>query len=230
MNVLRIARNHLEDQRWAGVALTLYALGMTVLLGLAGGNPSREDLLFFVHQQGSFAVLLSLLLAGAALNSDLRSRRILGTLAAPVRRSEYLGGIAVACWSMALIYLFVIVSAAAVLTRMSPVMREVFPMLQPAAVLALLSVTTALMFATFMHPLFATAVAGIVLSAPGPIAAALHLNTTWISPSYKLGRAIVGISTPDRPIMCLSGLVHTLATFAIAVAIFARRDIAAPTD
>jgi hypothetical protein len=230
MTVLRIAYNYLRDQRWPVAGLLVYAVGMMVLFGFVGGRPTRDDLMELFRQQSSFAVLLGVLLAGAAINADLRTRRLLGILSKAVRRDEYLGGVVVACWAMSVIYAAILVTASVVIPRFRIVLPEIGRLFAPVLALALLSVCAAVMFGTFVHPFFATALAAVILSAPGAIAQFLNVPPEWFAPGYELGRAIVGAKGAKVLPACASALAQATVLFAIAAVIFSRKDIAVTTE
>lgn len=230
MNTLRIAYNYLRDQRWPVAGLLIYAIGMMILFGFVGGRPTHDDLVELFRQQGSFAVLLGILLAGSALNADLRTRRLLGILSKAVRRGEYLGGVVLACWAMSVIYAVILLCASLAIPRFHVILGEIGRLFAPVLALSLLSVCAAVMFGTFLHPFFATALAAVVLSAPGAVAQYLNVPPEWVAPGYELGRAIVGSHSAKVLPACVSALVQSAILFGIAATIFGQKDIAVTTE
>jgi len=223
--ILLIAANYVREQRWVLIGLALYPPGMAVLLRAFDADLSASDLLVFIQQQASFAVLFAVVFAAAAIHQDRRSRRILSILSKSIRRSQYIAGILLGVWSFIAIY-----DASAILT-----LRLVAPtstayglkLLVPAYFAAVASSATTIVFTTFLPPFFATIAAGIVLGFPA-ILDILHIHApAYLSPSYFLLLDLtVGREHVFRPDLLLYALIHSLVFWALASIIFSYRDIA----
>ena len=223
--ILLIAGNYVREQRWVLVGLALYPPGMAVLLRAFDTDLSASDLLVFIQQQASFAVLFAVVFAAAAIHQDRRSRRILSILSKSIRRSQYIAGILLGVWSFIAIY-----DASAILT-----LRLVAPtstayglkLLVPAYFAAVASSATTILFTTFLPPFFATVAAGIALGLPA-IFDIFHLHVpAYLSPSYFLLLDLtVGREHLFRSDLLLYALIHSVIFWVLASIIFSYRDIA----
>lgn len=223
--ILLIAGNYVREQRWVLIGLTLYPPGMAVLLRAFDADLSASDLLVFIQQQASFAVLFAVVFAAAAIHQDRRSRRILSILSKSIRRSQYIAGILLGVWSFIAIY-----DASAILTLqlVAPASAAYgIKLLVPAYFAAVASSATTILFTTFLPPFFATIVAGIVLGLPA-ILEIFHVHApVYVSPSYFLLLDLtVGREHVFRPDLLLYALAHSLVFWVLASIVFSYRDIA----
>lgn len=230
MKTIRLATNFLRDQRWPLVGVLAYSVAMALAFGVATGSPGRADAEFYLRQQAAFAVFIGVAVAGSALSTDLRSRRLLAILSKAVHRAEYVGGIILACWTVSLVYVLVTAVACASVPGFRAFLPEFLRMFPAVLVLALLAITVAVMFSIFVHPFFATALTAIVLIAPAPVAMAIPGLGGWIAPAYELGRSIATGAWTNAFAAIAGGSVQSLAFFAMGVTIFQRKDIAASAD
>lgn len=230
MNTVRLAANFLRDQRWPLVGVLAYSVAMALAFGVASGRPGRADAEFYLRQQGAFAVFIGVAIAGSALSTDLRSRRLLAILSKAVHRAEYVGGIIVSCWTVSLVYLLITGVACASVPGFRPFLSEFLRMAPAVVVLAVLAITVAVMFSVVVHPFFATALTAIVLISPAPVAMAVPGIGPWVSPAYELGRSLAGAAGTSSVVAMIAGVIHALVFFALGVVVFERKDIAASTD
>lgn len=223
--ILLIAWNYVREQRWVLVGLALYPPGMAVLLRAFDTDLSASDLLVFIQQQASFAVLFAVVFAAAAINQDRRSRRILSILSKSIHRSQYIAGILLGVWSFIAIY-----DASAIMTIhfVAPTSAAYgLKLLVPAYFAAVASSATTILFTTFMPPFFATITAGIVLGLPA-ILDLIHVHTPiYVAPSYFLLLDLtVGREHVFRPDLLLYAVAHSIFFWVLASIIFSYRDIA----
>jgi hypothetical protein len=223
--ILLIAANYVREQRWVLVGLALYPPGMALLLRAFDTDLSASDLLVFIQQQASFAVLFAVVFAAAAIHQDRRSRRILSILSKSIRRSQYIAGLLVGVWSFIAIY-----DASAIFTLyvVAPSSAAyALKLLVPAYFAAVASSATTILFTTFMPPFFATIVAGIVLGIPA-IFDLLHIHApVYLSPSYFLLLDLtVGREHGIRPDLLLYAVAHSVIFWALSSIVFSYRDIA----
>lgn len=229
MNVLLLVANYLSDQRWPLVGMVAYACGMSVLFGVGDDTGRKSDLLFFLAQQGSFAALFGILIAGSALNSDLRTRRIQGVLSKRVHRAEYLSSLALGAWCMTLTYLAVIVAVCVFLPRMRLVLDHMAPAVLCSAAIGLVGVCAVICFSTIAHPFFATMLGGGVVLGPGAVLEALGIESTIVSPAYVLVVDLYTQKIPSAGTLAMV-VVHAAAWLFAGCLIFNRRDIAIATE
>jgi len=233
--VLLIARNHLRDQRWVLTTMFAYALIMSSVFGFFAGRPSAEDAHFFVEQQLWFGVLFSVFLATAAVHTDMRTRRILSILSKAVHRSQYLLGVLVGIAAAISTYCFVVALAGSYIADRSGSHFDGLWALAAEIAFAAITVScVGLMFGVFMSPLYATASTFALLTLIPFLA--LHFGAWiifWSPVTFLLAQTTNGFR--DAPPMPLSTAIlltfcQALLFFVFALMIFARRDIAKPTE
>lgn len=224
-----IALNLVREQRWPLLTLILYVVLFGGSMALVPGS-AGEDELFFLRSSSMYGLAFTALLAASAINNERRSRRILAVLSKGIERGEYLGGVLAGAMLGALVYCAAIF-AIGIATSWSAASIGVFILVLLA--LYLRTATLALMLSTMLHPLLATATAALLLAAEGLLARAL--GGVWLSalPSWILvDRAVnFGHSGWHAPwYACTWALAHTVVLWAIATAIFSRRDIAVAVE
>ncbi len=227
--VFLIALNFLRESRWAILLLLLWAV-------VSGGAASysirseQEDALFFLKQQAVYGVVFTAFLASSAIYNQRRSRRILAMLAKAISRTQYLAGlelgflISAAVYSLAIAALggWVFVRGGFPATRVIPIAIMLF-----AA--SALAGSVAMLFSTFLSPLFAIALTAIVAGINGVFS---HFSAgAWslMMPIYTLTQSILGFSFDNwTPAWEAAGwaLVESVAVWALASLIFANRDLA----
>jgi hypothetical protein len=227
--VLLIASNFLRESRWAILLLLLWA----VISGGAAANSikeSQDDALFFLKQQAVYGVVFTAFLASSAIYNQRRSRRILAVLSKAISRAEYLAGLETGFLVAATVYsaavgvlgVWVFARAGLSVTRVIPIATMLF-----AA--SALAGSVALLFSTFLSPLFAIALTAIVVGINGVFVQMSSGVLTQVVPTYVLMQSIIGFSFDNwTPAWAAVGwaLVESVAVWALASLIFANRDLA----
>ena len=85
--ILLIAANFVREQRWYVVLMLAWILGSSAAIKLAS-DTSADDALFFIRQQGAYALALTLIIASGAVYGERRSRRILSPPHSPLKRQQ----------------------------------------------------------------------------------------------------------------------------------------------
>ena len=185
-----IALSFLRQQRTVIIVMGVYTVTLTVALtALADARHSAGDLIFPFRQLASYGVIIPFLLAGQALYTERRTRRILAILAKGVSRQQYLTSAWLACVLIAAIQLsllgVVIQAAAAILGAKV----EIWVSLLAALLAAGLAGAVALAFACFVHPFVAVFLSGTVLAIPAGLGVVFGPNAQLVLPvSYVIGK------------------------------------------
>jgi hypothetical protein len=171
------------------------------------------------------------MIAIPALQTERKTRRILAVLSKGIHRWQYLGGLLCGCTMISALFCLLIGATAAWLGQQGKI-----PIDGLSAIMALLfcccvfAVSVALFFATFFHPLLATAATSTVLALPLillqfrlPVAwilfpAGAMFRTLWTSFQFRsLGNSLDAL--------IVSAIVQALLFWIAAALIFARRDV-----
>lgn len=233
--ILLLASNHLRDQRWVLMTMFAYAIIMSSVFGFFAGPPSAEDARFFIEQQLWFAVLFSVFLATAAVNTDMRTRRILAILSKSIARWQYLLGVITGIGAAICTYCIVVGFAGSMIS-----LRAGHPydgLWTLAAEIALAAVTVAcvgLLFGVVMSPLFATAATfayltlvpflalrvwpGFIVASPVTFILAQTGDSMHAAPPMPIAKVLV--------LTCVQAAVF----FGLAILVFSKRDLARPTE
>jgi hypothetical protein len=225
-SALLIAGNFLRENRWAVLLLILWGVGSGIAAALSVGS-SVDDALFFLKQQAVYSVFFTLFLAASALYNQRRSRRILAVLSKGIERYQYLAGIVVGFSAVSLFYSFVLGLTGAwtyLLIGSSP--TGILPLVLMLLVASVFAGTLALFFSTFMNPLFTLLCTSAVLG----FSAMFGRSLPTLLPAYTLMNGVISFTLDGRPqepwTALLMALAETIALWAAASAIFARKDIA----
>lgn len=227
--VLLIGVNFVREQRWALIALLAYVVVFAGGIAIAGGQ-SQEDTLFLLRSTSMYGLAFSGLIAASALHNERRSRRILAVLSKGIERGQYLAGLLAGVAMAALVYCATLVGAALLATHAAAGLGE-FTLLLLS--LYMYAAVVAMAFSTFMPSLFAAICAGLLLAGEG--AAGHMLGGVWRTalPAESLVQAAVNFGSSDWVMpwgACVSGVAHAVVFWAIATAIFKRRDIAVAVE
>jgi hypothetical protein len=229
--VLLIALNFLRESRWAILLLLLWA----VISGAAAAysvRESQDDALFFLKQQAVYGVVFTAFLASSAIYNQRRSRRILAVLSKAVGRAEYLAGLEVGFLANAAVYsAAVAVLSAWVFARAGFSATRVIPLAIMLFSASALAGSVALLFSTFLSPLFAIALTAIVVGINGVLVQTSSGVLAQVMPTYLLMQSILGFGLSFdnwAPAWAAAGwaLVESVAVWALASLIFAYRDLA----
>jgi ABC-type transport system involved in multi-copper enzyme maturation permease subunit len=222
-----IAANYLREQRWAVLLLMVWVVISAVLAGF--GHLEQDDVLVFIKQQATYGVAFCAFLAASSIHNERRSRRILAVLSKGISRGQYLAGLLCGVLVAAAIYFLTMGAFGSVLFNLVGIPPlHLWQMLVLLFVASALSGTTSLLFATFAPPVVAMALAAVTLG--GGLAASQLGATANFLPVYTLVRAVTDYSYSPRwtpPWTALVwGIVQTIAMWALAWWVFARRDVA----
>jgi hypothetical protein len=232
-NVLLIAANSLREARWYVVLMVSWAAGLAALLQF-DKHQRPEDVLFLVRQEAAYAIALALMMGAAAIHSDRKTRRILSVLSKAVERSEYIAGLLVGVGYQTLIFLLVVGACGSWMAyRLALPVAPLWHFLLPPLCVSLLAAAAGLLFASFLHPLFATVAAGLLVlgqytleSKLAPGSGILPMDTTirsFFTFQFQPEWALAGAA-------CAAALIEALVFWFVAGLIFARRDIAVAVD
>ncbi len=230
-----IGLNFVREQRWPILVLMLW-VGVLSVLGLTRDlRQSGDDMLFIFKQVAVYGIAFAVFFGASAIHNERKTRRILSVLSKSVGREQYIGGllcgivfaVSVYCFALALTGTWILMPAG------FPAAHVWFLMLS-LMIACVLAAAVAVLFSTFLNPLFATLSAIVVLGLPA--AAASQFDFKWESaiPVYALVELLMRASfsqtwTPQWNLL-LVGLVESALCWRAASWIFGRRDIAIAID
>ncbi|MGH9524571.1 MAG: hypothetical protein ACRD3E_18780 [Terriglobales bacterium] len=229
VSVLLIAANFVREQRWALIALMAYVVVFGAGIAFVGGQ-SEEDTLFMLRSTSMYGLAFAGLLAASALHNERKSRRILAVLSKGIERGQYIAGLLAGVAIAAAVYCGTIVGAAILATHSVTGLGGFAVLLLSLYIYA---AVVAMAFSTFLPSLFAVICAGLLLAGEGALGHAF--GGTWNSalPSWTLVQCATNFGAPEwtMPWMaCLAAALHAVLFWAVATAIFARRDIAVAVE
>jgi hypothetical protein len=233
--VILIAINHLRDQRWILITMFAYAIGMSIVMGAVSGRPTADDTRFFVEQQMWFSVLFSVFLATAAVNTDMRTRRMLAILSKAVERWQYLLGIVTSISIAIGAYCAMVALLGYMLsTRGGHPLHGVVALGAEVWVAALAVGCVGLFFGLILPPLLATtATLGFLTGVP-LVGAKVGMWVVGLSPVTILLvqtiRKFHGVPQIRMSSAVLFTLGQGIVFFTLALFIFLRRDLSRPTE
>jgi hypothetical protein len=229
--VFLIAANLLREARWYVLLMVSWVVGLTLLLQV-DKHPKVDDVFFLVRQEAAYGVVLALMMGAAAIHSDRKTRRILSILSKAVERRQYLVGLLLGAAYQALIFLAAVGICGTWMSHRVglPAAPEWTFLVLPFCG-AILGAAAGLMFASFLHPLFATAASGLFLLAQYRIEQALAPGG---GPTEAIVRSVFQFAfQPDWAISwlpCAEAVVEAVILLVIAGLIFDRRDVAVAVD
>ncbi len=228
-----IALNFLRESRWAILLLLLWA----VVSGGAAAYSIRteqDDALFLLKQQAVYGVVFTAFLASSAIYNQRRSRRILAVLAKAISRPQYLAGLELGfLFSVAVYCLAVAALGGWVFARAGFSVTDVIPLAVVLFAASALAGSVALLFSTFVSPLFAIALTAIVVGINGMLAHVSSGALARVMPTYVLMQSILGFSLESwTPAWTAAGwaIVESFAVWALASLIFSYRDLAVAVE
>lgn len=229
-----IAVNYVREQRMLIIAFLAWLFGFGILMGFVHRSGSLEDMEFLFRQQSAYGVIMVMLASAGALHSERKTRRIVSVISKGITRGEYLGGIILGNWLLAVVYM-----AALWLVNLLFAANFGYDAPVGGATLALwicclLVAAMAVMLSTVMHPGFVLLTLGIVISAWTFLARAS--GGAWalaFPPSYVLNE-IYGLTFQEgwtgswmfAPI----ALGEAAVAWRAAAALFSRRDMTIQID
>lgn len=222
-----LAGNYLRDQRWVLVAMAVYSAVMGAVFTIGSDALTTEDIRFYMDQQLWFALVFSTFLSTAAINADLRSRRILALLSKAVYRWQYLGGILLGVSVVLATYCGVTALVASVLSsRMGGQLEQHLLHAEVILIAGVALACVGLMFGTFMHPLAASLLTFAALFLPAGITKTVPV-LALISPAGVLAVAAADLgSAKHLTTLVLATVAQGVLAFGLGNIIFERRDLA----
>ncbi len=226
--IFLIGINFVRTQWIALAVMCAYVLGIG---GIYRVHTQRDEILFFLRWHAGYAIFFATMIAIPALQTERKTRRILAVLSKGIHRWQYLGGLLCGCAMISALFCLLIGATAAWLGEQGKI-----PIDGLSAIMVLLfcccvfAVSVALFFATFFHPLLATAATSTVLALPLiflqcglPVAWAFFpagalFRTLWTSFEFRsLGNSLNAL--------IVSALAQALLFWVAAALVFARCDV-----
>ncbi|MCU1219181.1 MAG: hypothetical protein JWN42_378 [Candidatus Angelobacter sp.] len=227
-SIFLIGANFVRTQWIALAVMCVYVLGIG---GVYRVHTQRDELLFFLRWHAGYAIFFATMIAIPALQTERKTRRILAVLSKGIYRWQYLGGLLFGCIMIAALFCLLVGGTAAWLGQQGRIPTDGL-----TAIMLLLfcccvfAVSVGLFFATFLHPLLATAATSMVLALP-LILAQFGWPVAWIFfPAGALFRTL-WTSFAFRPLgnslnaLVISASLQALIFWAAAGLVFSRRDV-----
>jgi ABC-type transport system involved in multi-copper enzyme maturation permease subunit len=233
--VMLIAVNFLREHRWP--VLIMFAwIGLTALAAAGFGRDrvGADDVVFYVQQQAIYICVFSAFLAADAIHNERKSRRILLVLSKAISRGEYLLAVILGTCAMAFAYTVMFGLCGVWLAgRAALPSGEIWSVVVLVMAGSVLASTVALFFATFLNPYVATALTLVGFSAPALLHAQHHAWFVWL-PGLPVLFEVLRFSFHSGWLVnwmaAAAAIVQSVFFWAVAAAIFDRRDIAVPVE
>ena len=230
-----IAINFVREQRWPILVLMLWVVVVSVMGLLVDLRKSGEDVLLIYKQVAVYGMAFAVFFGASAIHNERKTRRILSVLSKGVGRQQYIAGLLCGIIFAVSIYCFAMAVTGTWILRPAgfPIAHVWFLMLCLMMACVLAS-AVAVLFSTFLNPLFATLAAILVLALPA--AAALQFNSKWgiAIPVYSLIELLMRASFSEtwntRWDLLLLGFLEAGLCWLSASWVFSRRDIAVAVD
>jgi len=220
--------NFVRTQWIALAVMCVYVFGIG---GIYRVHTQRDEILFFLRWHAGYAIFFATMIAIPALQTERKTRLILAVLSKGIHRWQYLSGLLCGCIRISALFCLLIGGTAAWLGQQGRIPTDGL-----AAIMTLLfcccvlSVSVGLFFATFFHPLLATAATSAVLALPLiflqfglPVAWAFFptgalFRTLWASFQFQsMGNSL--------NTLIVSAIAQAVLFWIAAAAVFARRDV-----
>jgi hypothetical protein len=226
--IVLIGINFVRTQWIALAVMCAYVLGIGSIYRI---HTQRDEILFFLRWHAGYAIFFVTMIAIPALQTERKTRRILAVLSKGIHRWQYLGGLLYGCTMISALFCFLIGATAAWLGEQGRIPVDgLAPIMLLLFCCCVLAVSVGLFFATFLHPLLATAATSAVLALPlillefgWPVAWAFFpagalFRTLWTSFQFQS----VGNSLNT---LIASAIAQALLFWIAAALVFARRDV-----
>jgi hypothetical protein len=225
-----IALNFVREQRWFILLMLTYIFGITGLL--AAVERDANDALVIFKQEAAYGLFFAVVIAAAVFQNERKTRRIVAVLSKAVARREYVAGIIVGVTlTVAVFYAAVTLSVFVLFpaVRVGGVLLMIVTMMTAA----LLATVVTVLYATFMHPLAATASAGLTLALPFLLERMAPAWARVLPMSALVGTALRfspenGVAFDGAAIAV--ALAWCAALWIVASWIFSLRDITTPVE
>ena len=233
--IVLIAANFVRQHRWPVILLFGWiVLTATAVGGFSRSRPVADDIAFQAQQLAIYICVFSAFLAADAIHSERKSRRILLLLSKAISRAEYLFAILFATCTLAFAYslLSAICSVGLTARAMLP-SGPVWSLMIVVAAGALISSAVAIFFTTFLNPYLATACTLVLFCFPVGFHGYRHAWVAWW-PGFPMIVQFLKFSfqsdwAPNWGAIVIA-LVESVVFWALAAAVFERRDIAVPIE
>lgn len=230
-----IAINFAREQRWPILVLMLWVAVLSIMGLVVDLRKSGGDVLLVYKQVAAYGIAFAVFFGASAIHNERKTRRILSVLSKSVAREQYIAGllcgiifaVSIYCFALALTGTWILMPAG------FPVAHVWFLMLC-LMIACVLSAAVAVLFSTFLNPLFATLAAILVLALPA--VAGLQFDSKWagVIPVYSLVELLMDASFSGRWTarweLLLLGLLESAVCWVAASWVFSRRDIAVAVD
>lgn len=230
-----IAINFVREQRWPILVLMLWVVLLAMLGLILDLRASREDVLFIFKQLGVYGVAFSIFFGASAIHNERKTRRILAVISKGVSRAQYISGLLAGIGlAVAIFSISMGVTGSWVLEAGGARASQIWSLIACLMLTCILSAAVAVLFSTFLNPLFATLATAITLGVPA--VAALHFGSRWARaiPAYSLLDQLLQFSFERRNILpwevMILAFLETVVLWIIASWIFSRRDVAVAVD
>jgi hypothetical protein len=231
--VLLIAANLLREARWYVAVMAVWVIGLALIVQL-DKRPKPDDVLFIVRQEAGYGIALALMMGAAAIHGDRKTRRILSILSKAVERRQYLAGLLLGSAYQALIFLLTVgICGSWMAYRLGLPIAPLWMFLVPPFFAAVLAAAAGLMCASFLHPLFATAVSGLLVAGQYWLERDLAPGSQLLPMQAVIQSFFTFQFQPDWPLViapCAAALLEATVFWFVASLIFERRDIAVAVD
>jgi ABC-type transport system involved in multi-copper enzyme maturation permease subunit len=230
-----IAVNFVREQRWPILVLMIWVVLLAVLGLVLDLQRARNDVLFVFKQLGVYGVAFAVFFGASAIHNERKTRRILAVLSKGVSRSQYISGLlfgimlAVAIFSVSMG-----VTGTWVLAGAGAEPAQIWALITCLMLTCVLSAAVAVLFSTFLNPLFATLATAITLGVPA--VASLQFGSHWgrAIPAYSLLDLLLQFSFGRRDSMpwglMILALCEAIILWLTASWVFSRRDVAVSVD
>ena len=233
--VMMLAANFAREQRWPILVLLLWVLVMSGLGLTVDVRSDREDLLVIFKQLAVYGLAFAIFVGGSAIHNERKTRRILAVLSKAVGRGQYVSGLLIGIGFVVLLYCFCMgLTGSWVLGQGGFSISTLWLLMFCFFIACVLASAVAVMFSTFLPPLFATLASGLSLAVPAGLAIQFGVAWGYLIPMYPLlspflKASFTAKSQPDWTSI-LVAVLETAVLWLIAWRVFQHRDVAQALD
>lgn len=220
--LLLLARSFIRQNRWLLIAFVLWPFLLGAFTWSPEHSANRVELTEIVQQEVFYGVAVVAFLASSAIYNEKRSRRIIGVLSKGISRGQYLCGLLLACSAFAAIYFAAVAGSVIWLVGTSaPTLAACVCLLAQGFSAAFWAAALSLLFATFLHPFLAAAIAGSAAFVP----LAMSKPNAVIASAATLMNSAGGLAPTIVWPAVFAALLEGVAFSFIAFRIFRTRDV-----